>query len=418
MENKSSTNTNDPTDHSIHPNKYSDIYQAPIRRDILLEFLTSKAILVAGTLLAVLSTAVAIVNSIHRSMDFQWSGTRLLLHHHDPWAIYLSGDPGHEILMSQIPLYLHELYVLLLPFAFLPFSKAKILWAVCNVCFVLILGWSLARLCELDRLKTWLLFVLVLMSTPFRVTVGNGQNDALVLMCIGLWAFAYTQRQRGLLLGIAYLKYSFPPILVVFLLLRRKWKLLLYSIIPPLIGFAFADVWLSTGWRTLAFDPFRTEIHQTGGFVLGLTDIMSVSEAFLRSLAHTSEWLTRLPYGIAVLVACAIAAYFARNCSEVDGRILLACLLMASLTCFQHMIYDFLVLIFSVAVALKSNASVARNLVMVLIAYFWYLERILDIRRWESNPLILLFHFLALIILIGATYQLRHDTQWSSHWEI
>ncbi len=388
------------------------------QHDPLLEFLTSKFTLILGSLLASASTLVAIENAIHRSMDFQWSAAHLLLLHRDPWSVYLSGDRQHEILLSQIPLYLHELYLLLLPFGFLSFAKAKLPWAICNVCFVSVLGWSVARLCELGRSRTWLLFVLVLLSTPFRVTVGNGQNDALALMCVGLWAFVGAQEARGLLLGAAYEKYSLPPVLVVFLLLRRKWKMLFYSIIPPLVGFLFIDAWISTGWRTLALDPFRTEVHQTGGFVPGVADIMAVSEMLLRHISSRPAWLAMLPYGIAIVLACTIAAYFARNARSVDGRILLACLLVASLVCFQHMIYDFLVLIFCLGVALKSQRSNTRNLVLALIAYFWYLERALGIWRFESNLPVILANLLLLLLLIVATYQLQSSTKWSSRWDI
>ena len=224
-----------------------------------------------------------------------------------------------------------------------------------------------------------------MLSTPFRVTVGNGQNDALALMCLGLWTFAATQTARGLLLGAASTRSnSLPPVLVIFLLLRRRWKVLFFSLILPLAGFLFVASRLHTGWITLALNPFRTEVHQKGGFVPGVADFMAIAETSLRHISSTSSWAPMLPYGLAIVLACAFAAYFARESPKIDGRILLACLLMASLVCFQHMIYDFLVLIFSLAVALKSQRCSARNMVFLLIAYFWYLERALGIWRWES----------------------------------
>ena len=96
--------------------------------DVLLETLTSTAALLIGSLFALASMLVAIRNALHRSMDFQWSAAHLLLLHRDPWAVYLSGDRYHEFLLCQIPLYLHELYLLLLPFGFLSFAKAKLPW--------------------------------------------------------------------------------------------------------------------------------------------------------------------------------------------------------------------------------------------------------------------------------------------------
>lgn len=386
------------------------------RYDPLLESLTSKFTLTLGCLLASASTLVAIQNAVHRSMDFQWSAAHLLLLHRDPWSAYLSGDAHHEILLSQIPNYLHELYVLLLPLGFLPFSEARFLWALCNLLLIFVLSWKVARLCELKQRKTLLLFVLVCMSTPFRVTVGNGQSDAVALAAIALWAGVTSQNGRGLLLGIAYEKYSFPPVLAIFLLLRRRWKLLIFSLIPPLLGFLLVDAWLTTGGRTLAIEPFLTAVHK-GSVTAGLANLVAIMQMLLKYIPHAPPWTRLLPYGMAILLACGIAAYFSNNTPRIDGRVILACLVVASLACFQHQIYDFLALIFPLGVGLKSAPSQPRTVVFTTIAYFWYLERLLGLSRWETHWFVIVPSFLILLGAIAATCQLR-NIDWSARWEI
>jgi len=388
-----------------------------IHRDRLIELLTSRIALVLGSFLALVSIAAALREMALNSMDFQWSGAHLLLQHRDPWAVYLSGDAHHEILLSQIPNYLHELFILLLPFGFLPFAKAKLLWAACNLALVFLLGRCVARLYQLDRRKTWLLFVLMLMSTPFRVTVGNGQNDALALAALALWSAVASQAGRGLLLGIAYEKYSVPPVLVIFLLIRRRWKLLLISLLPPLLGFLFVRLWVSTDWGTLALEPFLTAVHRNS-VSFGWANISAIVQGMLLHLSHAPSWNRWLPYGFAIWLACAIAAFFARNAASLDGRVLLACLLSASLVCFQHQIYDFLVLVFNLAIALKSRPDKARNVVFAVVAYFWYLERVFNLRHWKTHLFVIVPSFLLLLWLIWATYNLRKTTEWSSRWEI
>ena len=49
----------------------------------------------------------------------------LLSEGHDPYAWYLAGNPGERIMMSQEPNYLHLLYVLLLPFAYLVLARRQ-----------------------------------------------------------------------------------------------------------------------------------------------------------------------------------------------------------------------------------------------------------------------------------------------------
>lgn len=384
--------------------------------DTLLTRLTSTLALAIGSVLGLASMLVALRDSLHRSQDFQWSDVHLLLQHRDPWATYLAGDPRHEILLTQIPNYLHELFVLLLPFGEMSFSHAKLPWAICNLCFVGVLIWSVAKLCELTPRCAWLLAIFVLVSTPFRVTIGNGQNDALALMAIGLWAWTRSQGARGLLLGVSYEKYSFPPVLVVFLLLRRRWKLLAASLVPPILGFLIVKTLVSTGWKTLALEPFRTAA-QKGSVSAGWANITAVVQR-LASGAEASSTIIMVSSLAGVILAVAMAAFFASRAGSVDGRILLACLISASLICFQHQIYDFLALIFNVAVALKSRPGRDRTVVFCGAAYFWYLERAFNLRIYETHLYAIIPSFLIGLVTVVATYRLCKSTEWSSRWEI
>lgn len=391
------------------------------------DWLLARPVLWLGTLLALLSVADAVRNSILHSLDFQWSPARLLAAHVDPWAVYLSGDPGHRILLNQVPNYLHELYLWMLPFGYLPNLPAKLIWAAINLVLVLVSCWCVARLYELDLRRAWLLTVLVLMSTPFRVTIGNGQVTALVLASLALWAIVSSSGGRGLLLGMAWAKYSVPPVLAVFLLLRRRWRLLFCSLIPPAVGFLFFYAWLRRPFWTLLIEPFRCS---TSNVSPGLSNIMAVSQIALRRppmfrtvpdafyLSLQTGWTDYVPYVCGVLLASAIAAYFFWRGKQVDGRIHLACLTAASLLCFKHQIYDFLLLVFCLAIALKAGRSAVRYWLLLLIAYFWYLERLLHIRRWEFWPSVVVVSLVLLFGLIDAAWKLRESVHWKADWTL
>ncbi|MHB2006503.1 MAG: glycosyltransferase 87 family protein [Acidobacteriaceae bacterium] len=406
------------TPRTIGPNKSPDPW---------LDWLLSLPALWLGTILALISIADGIRNSILHSLDFQWSPARLLTQHIDPWATYLAGDPGHRILLNQVPNDLHELYVAMLPFGYLSLMPAKIIWAVVNVALVLASCWLVARLYELNGRKAWLLTLLALAGTPARVTIGNGQVTALVLASLALWAIAMSSRGRGLLLGIAWAKYSVPPVLAAYLLLRRRWRLLLYSLLPPAAGFLFFYVWLRAPFWTLLLEPFRTSINNVSP---GLANIMAISEIALRHpplfraapdalyLSSAAGWTLVVPYLSGVALALGIALYFFVRGQHVDGRILMACLATACLLCFKHQIYDFLFLIFPLAVALQAERSTARNWLLALIAYFWYGERLLHIRRWEFWPAVVIVSFFLLLGLIAATWKLRDRVRWKTDWKL
>ena len=397
------------------------------QRDRWLGWLLSRPALWLGTVLAFISVADGIRNGILHSLDFQWSPVRLLSQHIDPWAMYLAGDPGHRILLNQVPNDLHELYVAMLPFGYLPLMPAKIIWAGINVVLVLFICWCVARLYELDGRQAWLLTVLVLTGTPARVTIGNGQVTALILASLALWAVALSSSARGLLLGAAWAKYSVPPVLAAFLLMRRRWRLLLYSLLPPALGFLFIYGWLHTPFWTLLFEPLRTS---TDNVSPGLANIMAISEIIQRRpplfhpvpdafyLAPSAGWTLYIPYLCGVLLALGVAAYFSAHGKDADGRVLMACLTAACLLCFKHQIYDFLFLIFALAVALKAERSAARSWLFALIAYFWYAERLVHIRRWEFWPAVVILSFGLLLALIAATWKLCNRARWKTDWKL
>jgi hypothetical protein len=395
--------------------------------DPWLDWLLSLPALWVGTVVAILSVADGIRNSMLHSLDFQWSPAKLLAQHIDPWATYLAGDPSHRILLNQVPNDLHELYIAMLPFGYVPLMPAKIIWAIINVALVLLSCWLVANLYELHGRKAWLLTLLVLTSTSARVTIGNGQVTALVLASLALWAVAQSSRSRGWLLGIAWLKYSVPPVLAAFLVLRRRWRLLFYSLLPPAFGFLFFFAWLRTPFFTLLLEPFRTSTNNVSP---GLANIMAVSEIALRHpplfrpvadifyLSRAAGWMAGVPYLCGITLAIAIATYFFMRGRQVDGRVLMACLTTACLVCFKHQIYDFLFLMFPLALALRAESTSARNWLLGLIAYFWYGERLLHIRRWEFWPAVVLVSFALLLALIAATWKLREHARWKTDWEL
>jgi hypothetical protein len=403
------------------------VAECAVNLDPWLDWLLSLPALWIGTILAFLSIGDGIRNSTLRSIDFQWSPARLLTIHIDPWATYLAGDPGHRILLNQVPNDLHELYVAMLPLGYLPLMQAKIIWALINVALVLLSGRLIARMYEIRGRKEWLFTLLVLTSTSARVTIGNGQVTALVVASLSLWAVAQSSRSRGLLLGIAWAKYSVPPVLASFLFLRRRWRLLLYSVLPPAAGFLFFYGWLRTPFWTLLWEP----LHTSGNNVSpGLANMMAVSEIALRHpplfrpvpdafyLSPAAGWIAAIPYFSGIALAVAIAMYCFLRGRDLDGRVLMACLTTACLVCFKHQIYDFLFLMFPLAMALRAEGNAARNWLLGLIAYFWYGERLLHIRRWEFWPAVVIVSFFLLLALIAATWKLRGQARWKTDWQL
>src|SRR5919108_2416309 len=86
------------------------------------------------------------------SQDFQWSATRAILQHRNPYAEYLEYKAGlreKPYILTQSPNYPASGYVFLLPFGLLSWPAAKTAWAAANILLTVALLAGLHRLMPL-----------------------------------------------------------------------------------------------------------------------------------------------------------------------------------------------------------------------------------------------------------------------------
>jgi hypothetical protein len=369
---------------------------------------TQRGLLILLVLCATVSTSIGVVNALHQSQDFQWSGERVLLAHVDPWARYLAGDPQHQFLQTQIPNYLPILYVLIVPLGLLPLFYAKLLWALANVAFAIVSAGAAGRAFELGRWRLLVLVCLMLMATPTRISIGNGQQGLLVLMlwCLTLLATRLTGR-AALLSGIAYFKYSFAPPMALFLLFRRGGRAFALSLVPAMAGVAVVWFWI-TGGRDpmellrLVLEPLAVSRN---GFKADVNDpnLMNVVEQLLRGRPQA------FVSGVEMVVALGICLFvstfaFRRN---PDGEIGLQVSVMAVMGygLFKHHTYDAVVLLLPLAYAIARSQERAARVLIGLIGYLFFVERGLQAAHlpgaWLRLP-----DFLVVMTILALTYKM------------
>lgn len=322
---------------------------------------------------AAISSSVAIKEALVGGIDFQWSGAHLLGAGRDPWITYLSGDKGHEILLGQQPNYLPEFYELLMPLGAMQFSRALAWWCVINL---LMLGLTLAMVCKLfklDRFHAAVAGLLILSSTPFRVTMSNGQHGIFILFLLTSLYYLSNTVFRGFALGLSYSKYSFSPLFFLVTLLRKRWGILFMSFVPPLIGLLIAWRILGGNLLNLAIEPLKTSKIAMGP---GDADIMTTVELLLR-YAHLSPGLI---YLIPTLLGLVLAIVAAAGISRLDagGATEFALVTVFTLFCFKHGLYDYVVLLVPVALLLAAPQSKARVFGLLAVGYFWFASSVLN----------------------------------------
>ena len=361
----------------------------------------------AGWAAAATSVLAGLANSVRRSQDFQWSPTRLLLHHIDPWREALAGNPSGGLILSQGPNYAHFLYLLLAPLGDLSFPVARVVWAICNLIFAGLTLWLMRGMFQQTKTEWGVTCIAFLCGTSFRNALGNGQQALLVLVLVAL---AYSARRtwpKCLWFGLSYCKYSFSPPYFFDLLFSRRIGFVLATFIPAVVGVLWAHWMLGGPWLHLIVAPLMvgTGIHPSN------SDWMAVVDTYFIGRHGGNVVYLLLEYGVPVCAAAGVAG-FMRFRSGLGGTALVQAITavygVAALALFRHLGYDFVFLVFAFALALKYRRQFAARWVLVCIAYFWFVQRAGALFHLGLDMGFLVFNFLLLCSMLLLATRIRH----------
>jgi len=227
-----------------------------------------------------------------------------------------------------------------------------------------------------------------------------GQHCLFVLLMLCLAFYPRNLIVRGLALGVSYSKYSFAPVIVMMLLVKRRLGVVLISIIPPLAGLLIAWRMVGGSLKTLALEPFEVAKLAMGP---GAADIMTPMEILLRTIGVAPSLRFSIPAVLGLCAAVVSAIWIGRN-KRMDERLQFAVALVLTLICLKHVIYDFVVLVVPVAAAVMAPRSRARTIVLLCGFHFWFLTPIVQrIFPELSAPKILIYSLLLLLMGISTS---------------
>jgi len=152
---------------------------------------------------------------------------------------------NHESIYSDIT---HQNYhpplaaFLFAPLALLPYWYACLTWSIITIFLYFTSGWLVLK--ELDfRLPYYYLLVIIGYSLcwyPFQANIALGQWSILIGTCLVIgWICLRHQKNffAGVILGLSCLIKLFPGLIIIYLILTKRWKALVTMISVVLIGF-------------------------------------------------------------------------------------------------------------------------------------------------------------------------------------
>jgi hypothetical protein len=322
------------------------------------------AILVLGS---ALSVAQGVKNALQRSQDFQWSPSRSLLEHDDPYSAYLISK-GRSQFLAQTPAYPATGLVFLWPYAALNWDSAKLLWAVSNIFFTATILYRIFALFPdtTPGESKFLIATIFLMGTPWRNALGNGQQSILTLAFFLISASPSVNTPiRGLSAAISWIKYTISFPLSLFLAKSKDgWSVLTtagaihLALLLSLAAWTHTNAWdLFIGSAKVAASPIN-DMAQSG-----VIDTFAVAARLGFSSAL-------IPTAASLLIL--VISYFATR-RDSDTLSCLSILSLASMTVCYHGSYDYVVLIFPLAYALRERPTTIRaSIYLVLIGIIWF----------------------------------------------
>jgi hypothetical protein len=217
---------------------------------------------------------------------------------------------------------------------------------------------------------------------------------------------------RAAIGGISYVKFNFGPPLFLYLLFRRGLRAALWSGVPAVIGSVLVWLWLPGTHTLRSFIHFFPEplvvsqlSYSPAGYDNNLMDVLQT----LILLIHGSICLSvvNLATITIAILTCVIAFYFAiykHRGSSIQWQMALVGLLGYAL--FRHHPYDEIVLIFPFCYALMLWREARAKIVLFVIGYHWYVQRLFDAFNIGFYYIFML-QFALLIVAGMMIYQMR-----------
>ncbi|MHC4713358.1 MAG: glycosyltransferase family 87 protein [Planctomycetota bacterium] len=313
------------------------------------------------------------------SKDFKWDAARLLLMRLNPLEYTIEGKPAptdefmpDRLGAQEVP----SAFMLILPYAFLPWPAARFLWLITNlVCTYLLLRFAF-HLFAPGRSRGFYVVVAALFvaGTPWRngITLGQHTIFSLAFFTMALWYAGRGKKDlAGVLLAFSLLKYTVTLPLLLFFLYRKYYRPVLVAFGIHLVLNLVAAAWLSVWPHVLVAQSLRAS------FSLAAEGYLDFKSLFV----HLK--LAEPPMLVGALQAATVAAAVVLSLRHRAGRdlLLLSALGMLSLVMVYHRPYDFVLLLFPLILVSRDRWGPFTRPLAACIALVFYVNsavRVLD----------------------------------------
>ena len=197
------------------------------------------------------------IHLLHYDYGFFYYAFEVILHHQSGSTLYNLHAQQAFLTRFHFPFLSHNQYVYPPQFAVfwclfgaLPFSLSSVIWMAMSILLYSLGVFWISRVLwpRLDLKYVGLLVLGASVMTPFQLDVGVGNVNCVLFSAVALsFYLLYTKRQAwwaGIPLGLAIIFKVTPAAILVYLLLRKQWRVSLSALFTAGIFSGITALWL------------------------------------------------------------------------------------------------------------------------------------------------------------------------------
>ena len=358
----------------------------------------------ALVLLSLISISWAFYQAQLFSFDLHLSPTKMVLNGENHYEYILNGkrdfSESDKILYDQNGVYGHGLFIILMPLTFLSWSSAKILWAMLNILFILLILFLFFKKFKTNLNNKFLIIAIVLCSTPLRINIGYGQQTLLPLLFFFI-PFLYQNKIGYILSGISYIKYNIGYGLFLYLFSKFKLRNILLSCLFPIFFWLLYSLFTNTNIFISLTQPIEALAYYQKNFQNHPVTIFSLLKNF-----NINSYIIF----IVSIITNFIVINFCKNCKDDLYKVSIISLSILSFS--SHQLHDYILLLPLLIYSINNFQLKISKINIILIFYFFFFLRILSsiygFMPWDfpyglfgyiNNAILLIFLSINLIYL-------------------
>ncbi len=331
------------------------------------------------TIISIISLGRAFYQAQLISFDFHFSPTKLVAEGINHYEYILDGyhddGPDDKIMYDQNGVYAQGLFVILIPFTYLGWENAKLVWSILNIILAFLIPIFLCKKFQLSKIQTFLIVSLFFTSTVFRIHIGYGQQTLLALVFLIL-PFISNSKLSLIFSGISYFKFNIGYSLFLYFLTIKKINKIILSLIPCFLGWIIYCYLTDTNLLKNLFQPIQLLLFWDEG------------KAFPVTIFSLLKKINNFPPIFALLIPLILNFFVILKIhNSKDNLYKLSIICLSALSFMPHQIHDYVLLVPLLVFSVKNYKNIIAKINIFFIFYFFFFLRIISLiygtQPWE-----------------------------------